>query len=102
MKPHPVVVAILAVGALAACNAPQQAKQEAAPRPVLVAAVHYEPRVHAETLSGIVKARTESELSFRVGGRLDRRLVDAGAFVHKGETLAYLDPTDFQLQVEQS
>jgi RND family efflux transporter MFP subunit len=69
---------------------------------VLVAAVHYEPRARAVTLPGIIKARTESELSFRVGGRLDRRLVDAGAIVRKGQTLAYLDPTDLQLQVEQA
>ena len=29
-------------------------------------------------------------------------LVDAGAFVHKGDALAYLDQTDFQLQLEQA
>jgi RND family efflux transporter MFP subunit len=102
MKPRAVLVLMLAAGPLAACNAPPQAKQETAPRPVLVAAVHYEPRARAQALSGVIKARTESELGFRVAGRIDRRLVDAGAFVHKGDALAYLDPTDFQLQVEQS
>ena len=67
-----------------------------------MAHVHYEPREQAQALPGIVKARTESELSFRVGGRIERRLVDAGAFVHRGDALAYLDQTDFQLQLEQA
>jgi RND family efflux transporter MFP subunit len=102
MKPLAVVFVFLAAGGLLACNAPREARQEAQPRPVLVALVHYEPRERAETLPGVIKARTESELGFRVGGRIDRRLVDAGAIVHKGDALAYLDPTDFQLQLEQS
>ena len=85
MKTRAVVLSILVAGALSACNEPKQAQQEAAPRPVLVASVHYEPRERAQALPGIVKARIESELAFRVGGRIDRRLVDAGAFVTKGE-----------------
>ena len=102
MKRRVVLVSCLLAGALAACDPPKQARQEAPPRPVLVAAVHYEPRERAQALPGVVKARTESELAFRVGGRLEVRLVDAGAFVRKGETLAFLDRSDFQLQLEQA
>src|SRR5580658_2432310 len=102
MKRRVVLVSCLLAGALAACDPPKEARQEAPPRPVLVAAVHYQPRERAQALPGVVKARTESELAFRVGGRLEVRLVDAGAFVKKGEPLAYLDKSDFQLQLEQS
>ena len=83
MKRRVVLVSCLLAGALAACDAPKQARQEAPPRPVLVAAVHYQPRERAQALPGVVKARTESELAFRVGGRLEVRLVDSGAFVRK-------------------
>ena len=102
MKRRVALVGCLLAGALAACNAPKQARQDAPLRPVLVAAVHYQPRERALALPGVVKARTESELAFRVGGRLDVRVVDAGAFVKKGEALAYLDKSDFQLQLEQA
>ena len=48
--------------------------------------------------AGEVRAREESPLSFRVGGNLVRRNVDAGARVQKGEVLALLDSGDFALQ----
>ena len=102
MKTRAVVLSILVAGALGACNEPKQAQQEAAPRPVLVASVHYEPRERAQALAGIVKARIESELAFRVGGRIDRRLVDSGAFVTKGEPLATLDESDLKLQLQEA
>jgi RND family efflux transporter MFP subunit len=102
MKRCVVLVSCLLAGALSACDATKQVRQEAPPRPVLVAAVHYEPRARPQSLPGIIKARTESDLSFRVGGRLDRRLVDAGAFVRKGEPLAYLDESDLKLQLDQA
>ncbi|HMC16381.1 MAG TPA: efflux RND transporter periplasmic adaptor subunit [Albitalea sp.] len=43
-----------------------------------------------------VKARTESRLGFRVGGKLIRR-VDAGSVVKAGQVLAQLDPQDLKL-----
>src|SRR6478752_3598986 len=48
--------------------------------------------------AGEVRAREESQLGFRVGGKLVRRLVDVGDRVHAGELLAELDPGDLQLQ----
>jgi RND family efflux transporter MFP subunit len=93
----------LALGLALATSAAFAADAAERPRlPVLVAHVHYAPREQARALPGVVKARVESELGFRVGGRIERRLVDAGAFVHKGDPLAYLDRTDFQLQLEQA
>lgn len=50
--------------------------------------------------AGEVRAREESPLSFRVGGNLIRRNVDAGARVQKGEVLALLDPGDLTLQTQ--
>ena len=59
------------------------------------------PRTH-RVLPGIVKARIESDLAFRVPGKLAERLVDAGAMVKKGDPLARLDDGDLRLQVEQA
>ena len=49
---------------------------------------------------GDVHAREESPLSFRVGGKLVRRAVDAGARVEQGQVLAELDPADQALQAQ--
>ena len=45
---------------------------------------------------GEVKPRYESDLSFRVAGKVLARRVDVGASVRQGDTLATLDTQDFQ------
>lgn len=50
--------------------------------------------------AGEVRAREETALSFRVGGKLVRRRVDVGDRVRAGDVLAELDPGDLQLQVQ--
>lgn len=44
-----------------------------------------------------VRARTESRLGFRVGGKIVRRSVDLGDAVKAGQVLAQLDPQDLKL-----
>lgn len=91
---------VLGAVALAACSGEQA--EPAATVPVLV--------VHPSTMDGQapaafpgeIRARQESPLSFRVGGNLTRRLVDAGERVRKGQVLAELDPADFALQAQAS
>jgi RND family efflux transporter MFP subunit len=52
--------------------------------------------------SGEVRARHETTLGFRVGGKIVERLVDAGARVTAGQPLARLDPGDAQLTAAQA
>jgi multidrug efflux system membrane fusion protein len=52
--------------------------------------------------AGEIRAREESPLSFRVGGNLIRRNVDAGAQVKQGQVLAVLDADDLSLQAQAS
>jgi multidrug efflux system membrane fusion protein len=47
-----------------------------------------------------VRARTESRLGFRVGGKLVRRVVNVGDTVKAGQVLAQLDPQDLKLGQE--
>lgn len=46
---------------------------------------------------GEVRARVESRLGFRVGGKIVARKVDLGAVVKRGQVLMQLDPQDLQL-----
>lgn len=49
------------------------------------------------TYAGEVRARHQSALSFRVGGKLTAREVNVGEQVKAGQVLARLDPQDLQL-----
>ncbi len=92
---------IVMVAALVACSNREQAAQP--PRPVLVVRADAAPDPVADGLTaypGEVRAREETALSFRVGGKLVRRLVDVGDRVRRGDLLAELDPGDLRLQVE--
>lgn len=73
---------------------------EAAPRPVLVERPAERMAGSALALAGEVRAREESALSFRVGGKLVKRYVDIGAAVRRGDLMAELDPGDQRLQAQ--
>ncbi len=92
---------VVLAAALAACGNDEKVSQP--PRPVLVARADVATGHGADGLSayaGEIRAREEATLSFRVGGKLVRRLVDVGDRVRKGDLLAELDPGDLRLQVE--
>lgn len=83
--------------ALAGCTSHAAAPE--APRYALVAHPGTADALHAEVYSGDVHARYESQLGFRVAGKIKSRLVDVGARVDAGQVLAELDPLDLKLQV---
>ena len=56
------------------------------PRMVLATEVH-PATSRGATFTGVVAARTESELGFRVAGKVIERRVDPGERVSKGDTL---------------
>lgn len=81
--------------ALAACS---PAETAVTPEPPLVQTVAVAPGVGGVTrYTGVVRARTESNLGFRVGGKILERLVDPGDRVTRGQPLMRLDRTDFTL-----
>ena len=73
---------------------------DAPPRPVWVVQPQAAAGDAVLAFPGEVRAREESPLSFRVGGKLVRRAVDAGARVEQGQVLAELDPADQALQAQ--
>src|SRR5438105_847663 len=51
----------------------------------------------SRTFTGIVDARVQSDLGFRVGGKILERSVNIGQRVQKGQILMRLDSVDFKL-----
>jgi membrane fusion protein, multidrug efflux system len=94
MKPQTYLVLASAV-LVAACS-----RVETAPDPVrAVRTVTVSPQSAGATweYAGEVRARTESRLGFRVGGKIVRRGADLGDVVKPGQVLAQLDPQDLKL-----
>lgn len=73
---------------------------------------HHDPRTEAplvrtviiqgappisRSFSGTVVARVQSDLGFRVAGKILERLVDAGQTVKRGQPLMRIDPVDLKL-----
>lgn len=93
------LVAALGAGSLlAACSKP--AEQPEPIRAVKVVRVQTASLQAAAEFSGEVRARTESRLGFRVGGKLLSRPAQLGQRVQAGALLAQLDAQDLQLAAE--
>ena len=54
----------------------------------------------AVTLTGDIQARVQTDLAFRVGGKIIQRMVDVGDRVSARQVLAKLDPKDLQTNVD--
>lgn len=54
----------------------------------------------AVALTGDIQARVQTQLSFRVGGKIIQRMVDVGDRVTAKQVLAKLDPKDLQTNVD--
>src|SRR3981189_3263634 len=93
----------LALVAIALTGCDEKVAEKAAPgRPVLVATVHYEPESPERSFVGTIKPRIETNMGFRVPGKVAKRLVEVGQTVDVGQPLATLDEVDLKLQAEQS
>lgn len=80
---------------LAGCTKPIEKTADI--RPVrAITLTNGNPDILAE-FPGEVRARIESRLAFRVGGKIIARKVDTGALVKRGQVLMQLDPRDLEL-----
>ncbi|MBI5899498.1 MAG: efflux RND transporter periplasmic adaptor subunit [Rhodocyclales bacterium] len=88
---------------IAACGTPEPP----APPPKLVRVLKVGVDATANSTlersySGEVRARVETTLGFRIGGKIVERRVDVGQAVKPGQVLARLDAADAALQVTQA
>jgi RND family efflux transporter MFP subunit len=91
-----IVVGLLPV-ALAACTHADSSNDPRTQSP-LVRVATVEAAVQTDrSFTGIVAARVQSDLGFRVSGKVLERLVDTGQAVRRGQPLMRIDATDLRL-----
>ncbi len=83
---------------LGACSRPAPPQEPV--RAVRVLTVGVGAFASGAEYAGEVKARVESRLGFRVGGKITQRAVEVGQRVKAGQLLAQLDPRDYQLAAD--
>src|SRR5271156_6250856 len=86
----------LSCGGIAGCH--ESHAHPSANAAALVRVTHPSPSgtVPAE-YTGTIHARIESDLGFRVAGKIVKRLVDPGQVVHRGQALMTVDPSNLSL-----
>lgn len=89
------LISVLSAAVLVACS---KAETPAAPiRAVRTMTVAADTAGGTSEYAAEVRARTESRLGFRVGGKIVRRTANVGDTVRAGQVLAQLDPQDLKL-----
>ncbi|MGF6274908.1 multidrug efflux system membrane fusion protein [Massilia sp. UYP11] len=94
------LLAPLVAAALVACSKPAPPPEDV--RPVRVTTLALDTAGERQEFSGDVRPRYESQLGFRVGGKIVERKVDVGATVKRGDVLMQLDPQDLRLAESQA
>jgi len=95
-SPLPAFAALLF---LAGCSG-EASTVHKADRPVQVQQVAFTGDHASRDFVGVIKARFETDLGFRVAGKIVTRIVNVGDRVHAGDVVARLDAQDLRLQVE--
>ncbi len=111
MKVFGISCALLPAALLLLCAGCQRgtppARAESAPKaqrphPVRVVAAETGRLPRTVSVTGTLAADEEVVAGFKVAGRVSEILVDLGSPVRRGQVLARLDPTDYQIRVAQA
>lgn len=96
-------LALLAAGCSGpSAAAPRAADAVAEATSVTVVKAERTPLERAVTVTGTLAAEEQVMLSLKVTGRLEEMLVDLGSPVRRGQVIARLTPTDFELRLRQA
>ena len=95
-----ILMVVALAPALTACDDAATSATATPARPVQVQRVVFAPADENREFAGVVRARYETDLGFRVAGKIVARLINVGDRVRAGDVVARLDPRDLQLQVE--
>ncbi|MDD3325829.1 MAG: efflux RND transporter periplasmic adaptor subunit [Zoogloea sp.] len=83
--------------ALAACGEASSSSDPRSWAPLVRVGVVAAADQGERSFTGVVAARVQSDLGFRVSGKILERLVDTGQAVKRGQPLMRIDPTDLRL-----
>lgn len=99
----PLAVLLAGCGGDAASAAKKNAKaSDGEARQVRVVKAEESRLARTVDVSGTLAADQQAMLGLKVAGRLDKILVDIGTPVRRGQAIARLVPTDFELRVQQA
>lgn len=93
---YPLFIASVALALLAGCGR-ETPPPPADVRPVRAEQVGLQGPIRGTRYAGEVRARYETDLAFRVAGRVQAREVEVGTAVGAGQVIATLDPQDYVL-----
>lgn len=99
LKSAPLAVCLLPF-ALAACGDVSGTDDPRTQPPLVRSATVVSAMDASRAFTGVVVARVQSDLGFRVQGKILERLVDTGQNVKRGQPLMRLDPVDLGLQAQ--
>lgn len=99
LKPATFVICLLPL-VLMACRDATNIDDPRNQPPLVRAATVVSAADASRAFTGVVVARTQSDLGFRVQGKILERLVDTGQTVKRGQPLMRLDPVDLSLQAQ--
>ena len=98
----PLCAACLLTAVLTACDEAPDKTETTSLRPVRVIEISEELATQQRTFSGISRSTQASRLSFKVSGNIIELPIKIGSRLSKGQLVASLDPSAFDLAVEQS
>ncbi len=102
-KLYKLCVPLISFLLLSACGDNDDIIDEETPlRPVRYTTVSSIEAGSMRTFSGLAKAGQESNLSFRVGGAVQSIPVEVGDKLKKGQVIAEIDPSQYQLEAQQA
>ena len=86
--------------ALAGCGEPADHDDPRIRPPLVRVATVERAEAGSRAFTGVIVARTQSDLGFRVAGKVLERRVETGQSVKRGQLLLRLDPADLALQAQ--
>jgi RND family efflux transporter MFP subunit len=97
-----ILIILSCVLIFAGCGKEEIQTQEEIIRPVRYETVYISGGNRERAFSGIAKSAQESELSFNLGGKVQKMFVKVGDKINLGAKIAKLDQKDFEIQVQQA
>ena len=93
-------LSLLLSGSLALSSCSEKKQTEASPRYVKVTNVGSARKVESYSFSGQIHEKNEINLAFKVGGQLEKLLVNEGDYVAKGQLIAEVDSRDYLVRLD--